>query len=124
MRSSDWSSDVCSSDLAWVHPRRSFAGIARVLVRLGIARVLEVANPRPADAGLRAREPGIGAQRLVEVADSAGPVAVLVARLQAVQALEVRALGCRVVGRRRPPGPGPLPAAADGPPAGQTPPAP
>src|SRR3546814_1847808 len=93
MRISDWSSDVCSSDLqlgaairtvdigdadvgvggkrrvlkragvlldrlgrlaahaihvaegeaelvqAWVHPRRAFAGIARVLVRLGIARV-------------------------------------------------------------------------------------
>src|SRR3546814_3052615 len=51
---------------AWVHPRRAFAGIARVLVRLGIARVLEVANLRPADTGLGAREPGIGAQRLVE----------------------------------------------------------
>src|SRR3546814_13314628 len=109
MRSSDWSSDVCSSDLAWVHPRRSFAGIARVLVRLGIARVLEVANLRPADTGLGAREPGIGAQRLVEVADRAGQVAVLVARLHAVQALAVGVVCDKVAGRAQPLGRPPRP---------------
>src|SRR3546814_10033522 len=50
MRISDWSSDVCSSDLAVVYLRRGFVGVGEVRVRGftgwgdGVAHGLEVAH--------------------------------------------------------------------------------
>src|SRR3546814_14593405 len=87
---------------AWVHPRRAFAVIARVLVRLGIARVLEVANLRPADTCPDARRTGHGAPILVYISARAGHVAVLFTHLPAAHAHTVAVVGTSVAGNHHP----------------------
>src|SRR3546814_10089961 len=55
MRISDWSSDVCSSDLADLHPVPALGCVARGAVALAAAARTRRADDRPCAAPLRAR---------------------------------------------------------------------